>query len=71
MTAAWSSPFCARPRPTPREERAASRARTTGAGVASSRASAAPALRCGPLGDTTPAPVNGLDMAGSKLPARN
>ena len=55
MIAAWPSAFGARPRPTPREELAASRARTTGADVASSRASAAPSLRYGPAGDTTPA----------------
>ena len=68
MTAS-SSAFGARCRPTPRKRGVATG--TTGAAVASSRASAAPSLRYGPLGDTTPAPVNGLDTAGSKLPARN
>ena len=44
---------------------------TTVAGVASSRASAAPSLRYGPPGDPTPTTVGTAYMAESKLPARN
>ena len=50
---------------------AASGAGTTVAGVASTRASAAPSLRYGPPGDPTPATVGTAYMAESKLPARN
>ena len=50
---------------------AASGAGTTVAGVASSRASAAPSLCYGPPGDPTPATVGTAYMAESKLPARN
>ena len=46
-------------------------ARTTVAGVASSRASAAPSLRYGPSGDPTPTTVEAAYMAESTLSARN
>ena len=50
---------------------AAGGAGTTVSGVASSRASAAPSLRCGPSGDPTPATVGAACMAESTLSARN